>query len=48
VGDALGDVAALPGLVFGHLQGVSVAAIIVFSLFCISRVSQGLIREYRL
>jgi ABC-type dipeptide/oligopeptide/nickel transport system permease subunit len=48
VGDALANVSALSGLAFEHLQGVSVATIIVFSLFCISRISQGLIREYRL
>lgn len=48
VGAAIVDPARIPSLFFEHLQGVSVAAIIVFSLFCIAKISQGILREYRL
>jgi ABC-type dipeptide/oligopeptide/nickel transport system permease subunit len=48
VGRAIADPTHIPSLFFEHLQGVSVAAIIVFSLFCIAKISQGLMREYRL
>jgi hypothetical protein len=48
VGSALLQSSGIPDLFFRHLQGISVAAIIVFSLFCISRISQGLMRQYKL
>jgi ABC-type dipeptide/oligopeptide/nickel transport system permease subunit len=48
IGTALTDWSRIPGLFLEHLQGVSVAAIIVFSLVCISKISHGLMRRYRL
>lgn len=48
VGEAFTGLPAFRSLFFQHLQGVSVAAVIVFSLVCLSRISQGLIREHRL
>jgi ABC-type dipeptide/oligopeptide/nickel transport system permease subunit len=48
IGTALTDWSRIPGLFLQHLQGVSVAAVIVFSLVCISKISHGLMRRYRL
>jgi len=48
VGAILWDISAAPSLLFEHLQGVSTACIIVFTLFCMYRISHGLVRHHRL
>jgi ABC-type dipeptide/oligopeptide/nickel transport system permease subunit len=48
IGTAVADWSRVPSLFFQHLQGVSVAAIIVYSLACVSKISHGLMRRYRL
>jgi ABC-type dipeptide/oligopeptide/nickel transport system permease subunit len=48
VGTVLRDVTAFPSLLFEHLQGISTASIIVFTLFCMYRISHGLVKHYRL
>jgi hypothetical protein len=35
-------------ILFQHLQGVSVAFIIVFTLMCVFQVADGLVRQYDL
>jgi ABC-type methionine transport system permease subunit len=48
VGSALVDPSYLPHLFFQHLQGVSVAACIVFTLLCVYHIADGLIHSYDL
>lgn len=48
VGSALIDPSYLPHLFFQHLQGVSVAAVIVFTLLCLYHIADGLIHSYDL
>ena len=48
VGSALINPSYLPHLFFQHLQGVSVAALIVFTLLCIYHIADGLIHSYDL
>jgi hypothetical protein len=35
-------------LFFQHLQGISVAFVIIFSLLCLYRIANGLVRRYSL
>ncbi len=48
IGTIFPNPANLPSLFFEHLQGVSVAFVIVFSLVCIYKISNGLVNRYRL
>ncbi len=48
IGTILKDITSIRSLFFEHLQGISTACIIVFSLFCLYKISQGLARHYRL
>jgi ABC-type dipeptide/oligopeptide/nickel transport system permease subunit len=48
VGAALWHPADLPSLPFRHLQGISVAFLIVFSLLCMYKISNGIVQRYRL
>ena len=48
VGSTLTNPSYFPNLFFQHLQGVSVAAIIIFTLLCIYHIADGLIRTYDL
>lgn len=48
IGSALSDVRVIPTLFFEHLQGVSVAFLIVFTLLCVYKISNGLVQRYRL
>jgi ABC-type methionine transport system permease subunit len=48
VGSALLDPSYISHLFFQHLQGVSVAALIVFTLLCIYHIADGLIHSYDL
>jgi hypothetical protein len=38
----------LPNLLTNHLQGISVAFIIVFTLLCMYQISNGLVKRYEL
>lgn len=48
IGTTLTDPLYLPNLFFTHLQGVSVAFVIVFSLLCIFKISDGFARRYHI
>ena len=48
IGRSFTNVSHLPSLLFQHLQGVSIAAIIVFTLFCVYKISHGIVKRYRL
>jgi hypothetical protein len=48
IGTALGDPRMIATLFFEHLQGVSVAFLIVYTLLCIHRIAGGLMERYRL
>lgn len=48
VGTAFTNIGHLPSLLFQHLQGISIACIIVFTLFCVYRISHGLVQQYKL
>ena len=37
-----------PSLVFEHLQGISIAVVIVFTLLCMYQISNGLVKRYDL
>ncbi len=37
-----------PSLLFEHLQGISVAFLIVFTLLCVYKISNGLVKRYNL
>lgn len=42
------DPSYLPNLFVRHLQGVSTAFVIIFTLLCIARISEGIAKRYRL
>ncbi len=48
IGTALTDVRVIPTLFVEHLQGISVAFLIVYTLLCVYRVANGLMERYRL
>lgn len=48
IGHALGHFSYLPKLLFEHLQGISIAFFIVFSLFSIFKISNGFAERHRL
>ena len=48
IGTALSGVTSFGSLLFQHLQGISTAFVIVFTLFCLYKISNGLVRRYRL
>ena len=48
IGSLLADPAMFASLFFEHLQGVSVAFLIVFSLLCVHRIAGGMTERYRL
>jgi ABC-type dipeptide/oligopeptide/nickel transport system permease subunit len=48
MGSILMDASYLPRILFQHLQGVSVAFVLVFTLVCIYQISDGLARYYEL
>jgi len=48
VGSAITDPELIPSLFFEHLQGVAVAFLIVYTLLCVHRISNGLMERYRL
>jgi len=48
IGSALANLSHLPSLAFQHLQGISIAVIIVFTLFCMYKISHGLVKHYNL
>jgi hypothetical protein len=48
IGSVVSDPAMFTSLFFEHLQGVSVAFLIVYSLLCIHRVAGGMTERYRL
>lgn len=48
IGNTLFNPAYFPNLMFQHLQGITVAFLIVFSLFCINNISNGYAERHRL
>jgi len=48
IGTAFSNIANIQSLLFQHLQGISIAFIIVFTLFCVYNISNGLVRRYNL
>ena len=48
VGTVLTNIANASALPFQHLQGISVAFIIVFTLICVYKISNGLVARYKL
>jgi ABC-type dipeptide/oligopeptide/nickel transport system permease subunit len=48
IGTALSDVRVVPTLFVEHLQGISVAFLIVYTLLCVYRIANGLMERYRL
>jgi ABC-type dipeptide/oligopeptide/nickel transport system permease subunit len=48
IGSLLMDPANITQIFFQHLQGVSVAFIIVFTLLCMFQIADGLVRQYDL
>jgi ABC-type methionine transport system permease subunit len=48
IGTVFSDPAALGGLFVEHLQGISVAFIIVFTLLCTYKISNGILEKYKL
>jgi len=48
IGSLVTDPAMIGSLFFEHLQGVSVAFLIVYSLLCIHRIAGGMMERYRL
>jgi len=48
IGTALTDARVIPTLLFEHLQGISVAFLIVYTLLCVYRIAGGLTERYRL
>jgi ABC-type dipeptide/oligopeptide/nickel transport system permease subunit len=48
IGSVLSDPGMFGSLFFEHLQGVSVAFLIVYSLICIHRMAGGIMERYRL
>jgi ABC-type methionine transport system permease subunit len=48
MGSILMDASYIPTILFQHLQGVSVAFVLVFTLVCIYQISDGLAKQYEL
>ena len=48
IGTALTDMRVFPTLFVEHLQGISVAFLIVYTLLCVYRIANGLMERYRL
>ena len=48
IGTVFSNPANLRSLLFEHLQGVSIAFLIVFTLICVYRISNALVRRYAL
>ena len=48
IGSAFANLSHLPSLAFQHLQGISIAVIIVFTLFCMYKISHGLVKHHNL
>jgi ABC-type dipeptide/oligopeptide/nickel transport system permease subunit len=48
IGTALTDLHVVPTLFVEHLQGISVAFLIVYTLLCVYRIANGLMERYRL
>jgi len=48
IGSALTDLSVVPTLFVEHLQGISVAFLIVYTLLCVYRIANGLMERYRL
>lgn len=48
IGTTFFDMSNASSLVFQHLQGTSIAFVIVFSLLCIYKISNGLVKRYNL
>jgi hypothetical protein len=48
IGNAFTQPSYIGALLTTHLQGITVAAVIVLSLICVSRIASGLVRRYRL
>ncbi len=48
IGTAFSDLSLIPTLFVEHIQGISVAFLIVFTLLCVYKISNGLVERYRL
>jgi ABC-type methionine transport system permease subunit len=48
IGRTFTNLTHLTSLLFQHLQGISIAAVIVFTLFCVYKISHGIVKRYRL
>lgn len=48
IGTAFSDPSLIPTLFVEHVQGISVAFLIVFTLLCVYKISNGLVERYRL
>jgi hypothetical protein len=48
IGSALVNPSGLGDLFFRHLQGITVAFVIVFTLLCMHNISHGLVKHFRL
>jgi len=48
IGTAFTDLSMIPTLFVEHVQGISVAFLIVFTLLCVYKISNGLVERYRL
>jgi ABC-type microcin C transport system permease subunit YejE len=48
IGGVFTDILSAPSLLFEHLQGISTAFAIVFTLVCVYKIANGLVRRYRL
>ncbi len=48
IGAAFSGVTAFGSLLFRHLQGISTAFVIVYTLFCLYKISNGLVKRYHL
>jgi len=48
IGTVLADPSLIPTLFVEHVQGISVAFLIVFTLLCVYKISNGLVERYRL
>ena len=48
IGTSVTNISHLPSLLFQHLQGISIAFIIVFTLISTYKISNGLVKHYKL
>jgi len=48
IGTAFTDPRIIGTLLFEHLQGISIAFLIVYTLMCVYRIANGLMERYRL